>query len=143
MEAAQEISTDLLTTSKKEALGEVNDWIRSNTKNYMKIYDPYFTFANLALLGMIPSDISVYIVTSWKSQAGISPGDKRVEGLFREAWRGMSASDPPWTQIVVVGIKSGDSPIHSRFILTEGKGLNLGTSIGSLGAKDTEVRFLD
>jgi hypothetical protein len=129
--------------SKKEALGEVSEWIRSNATDYIKIYDAYFTFANLELLKAVSSDIRVFIVTSWKAQTGITPGDKRVETLFREAWRGISASDPPWTQIVVVGIKSGDSPIHSRFILTHGKGLNLGTSIGSFGDKDTEARFLD
>jgi hypothetical protein len=125
--------------SRQEAKDELDSWIRSNAKDYVKIYDPYFTFANLSVLGVIPSDLPVYIVTSWKAQSGVSPGDKKVETLFKDAWRGVSASDPPWTQIVIVGTRSGDSPVHSRFVLTGGAGLRLGTSIGSLGANDTDI----
>lgn len=129
--------------SKKEALGAVHDWISTNTNKYLKLYDPYFTFAELDILKIVQTDISVFIVTSWKAQKGIGPGERGVEELFRNAWKQISASDPPWTQIVVVGIQSGDSPIHSRYILTEGMGLSLGTSLNSLGAKDTDLKFLN
>lgn len=129
--------------SQKKALGAVEDWVLANTKHYLKIYDPYFNIENLEILKSIPTDIQVYIVTTWKAQSGVSPGDRIVEELFKNAWRRISESDPPWTQVVIVGTKSGDSPIHSRFIVTEGKGLNLGTSLNSLGAKDTDLLVLD
>jgi hypothetical protein len=129
--------------SRKQALGAMEDWINSNAKCFLKIYDPYFTINNLEILKTVPTDIQVYVVTSWKAQSGVSPGDREIEKLFKDGWSRISASDPPWTQIVIVGTKSGDSPIHSRFILTEGKGLNLGTSISGLGSKDTDLRVLD
>ena len=127
---------------KKEARGAVQDWVRSNGHTYLKIYDPYFTCAELDILKSVRTDIQVYIITSWKVQKGITFGDRIVEQSFRDAWKEISESDPPWTYIVIVGTKSGGSPIHSRFILTEGNGLNLSTSMNSLGAKDTDLREL-
>lgn len=129
--------------SKTTALGTVHEWIQSNATEYLIIYDPYFNSSNLGILKSVQSDLNIYIYTSWKAQNGLSPGDKSVEQIFRNAWKSISESDPPWTQIFIVGIRSGDSPIHSRYILTDGKGLNLGTSISGLGDKDSDLRILD
>ncbi|MDH4186488.1 MAG: hypothetical protein OEV08_05795, partial [Nitrospira sp.] len=129
--------------SKNEALVALEDWIVANINSYMKIYDPYFTADNLSILKSVPTDVQVYVITSWKAQSGVSVGDRVIEKLFKDAWSRMSDSNPPWTQIVIVGTRSGDSPIHNRYILTEGKGLNLGTSIGGLGNKDSDLRVLD
>ena len=108
----------------------------------MKIYDPYFSCADLDILKSVTTDIKVYIITTWKAQKGVGLGERMVEQLFRDAWKDISDSDPPWTLIVIVGTKSGGSPIHSRFLLTEGIGLNLSTSVNGLGAKDTDLKEL-
>lgn len=129
--------------SKREAQGAVKDWLKATNHPYIKIYDPYFSCNDLEILKSVTTDTKVYIFTTWKAQKGINVGDRAVEQLFRDAWKDLSESNPPWTHIVVVGTKSGGSPIHSRFILAEGVGLNLGTSLSGLGAKETDIRELN
>jgi hypothetical protein len=128
---------------RSEVLLTIQDWISNNVREYLKIYDPYFSVADIGILKSVDSDVQVFIITSWKAQVGISPGDRNIDSLYKESWTGVSHHDPPWTQITVTGIKSGgDSPVHSRYLVTAGAGLNLGTSINGLGEKHTDMRIL-
>ncbi len=128
--------------SRDAAVASIRDWLRDQVKGYAKIYDPYFTPSDLEYVKEINRDVRVYVLTSWKAQAGLSPGDRRVESVYRAAWQSISDQEPPWTQVTVLGTKSGDSPIHSRYILTEGEGLALSTSLRGLGLKDTDLHTL-
>jgi hypothetical protein len=79
--------------SKKEARGAVQDWIKTNAHTYLKIYDPYFSCADLDILKSVTTDIKVYIITTWKAQKGVGLGERMVEQLFRDAWKDISDSD--------------------------------------------------
>lgn len=131
------------TGRRAEALLTLQSWLGSVVKGYVKIYDPYFNVADLHILKFIEPECQVYIVTSWRAQKGITPGDRSVQQLYQDAWNQLSDKSPPWTQVTIVGTRSGDSPLHSRYIITEGKGLALGTSIGGLGLKDSELHILE
>src|SRR5439155_5335577 len=103
--------------TRKVAVASVREWLRSQLNEYAKIYDPYFSASDLEFIREIRSDFRVYVLTSWKAQTGVTPGDRGVERLYREAWRAVSDQAPPWTQVTIVGTRSGDSPIHNRYVL--------------------------
>jgi len=118
-------------------------WLVENARSYVKLYDPYFTAAELEVLKHISPDTRVDVVTSWKAQE-VSPGDPAIEARYRDAWDRMSDQTPPETHIHIVGIRSsGESPMHDRYVVTQKAGLQLGTSLSGLGRKDTYIRPLD
>ena len=129
--------------SRAEALLNLQEWLSANVKTYVKIYDPYFSAADLDILKYIDPSSMVFIVTGWKAQKEMELGNRGIEHHYRDAWSNLSKQPPPWTQITIIGTKSGDSPLHGRYIITEGKGLVLGTSIGGLGLKDSDLRVLE
>jgi len=122
----------------------VHDWLKEKAVEYVKIYDPYFSIRDLEVLKHVASDVQVFVITSWKAQSGITPGDRSIERVYKTGWGRISDKEPPWTQITITGIdSSGDSPLHSRYLVTNGAGLNLGTSLSGLGEKHTDIRILD
>ncbi|MBV8859772.1 MAG: ATP-binding protein [Acidobacteria bacterium] len=130
--------------TRKDALLTLQGWLETEATGYLKIYDPYFSPSDLELLKHIHPDVQVYILTTWKAHKGISPGDRNIENLYRAAWNNISQSPAPWTQIKVVGTATNnDSPLHSRYIVTEGAGIIPSTSLSGLGLKDADVRILD
>ena len=127
-----------------QAIAFLQKWLVENAKSYVRIYDPYFTAAELGILKFINPDFRVDILTSWKAQQGFSPGDPIIEHHYREAWDSISDQRPPETHIIVVGIGStGESPMHDRYITTGSGGLQLGSSLSGLEKKDTHIRLLD
>ncbi len=132
--------------NRDEAIKTLKGWLMDNAETYIKIHDPYFTAAELDILKSIPLDIRVLILTSWKVQQGISPGDiAAVQQRYKEAWNDLSDQQPPETRIYILGdTEDGDSPMHNRYYITaKGRGIELGTSQSGLGLKDSHIRILD
>lgn len=129
--------------SRAEAVAFLQRWLVENAGSYVKIYDPYFTTAELDILKCISPDARVDILTSWKAQK-VSPGDSTIEHRYRDAWDSISDQRPPETHIHIVGVRSsGESPMHDRYIVTQNGGMQLSTSLSGLGRKDTYIRPLD
>lgn len=121
----------------------VHTWLAHRTTDYVTFYDPYFSVSEMAFLKSVPADTTVVIITSWKGQKGISPNDSVIEDRFREGWQHISEQVAPNTHVYVVGITAGgDSPMHNRYILTAGAGIELSTSLNGLDTKDTTIRSL-
>ena len=133
---------------REKAIEYLKSWFVSNSKNYIKICDPYFGVDDLEILqmfGNLKPDIKYEILTSTKNQRqeGIQGN---YEEVFTSHWKfNISDQDPPNADIVIVGKKSdGELPIHDRWIFTEGSGIRLGISYKSLGMKkDAEISVLD
>lgn len=128
--------------SRQEAAVTLREWVEQNASEYLKIYDPYFGLDDLEIIKHLDPDITVFIVTGWKAQMGTSAGDRDIERRYRETWSRISEEEPPETQITIVGTRSGDSPLHNRYILTQGAGVELSTSVSGLGNKDSNLRVL-
>lgn len=124
------------------AMESLYEWLSKNVDEYLKIYDPYFSASDMEVLKQIAPEVPVYIISTWTAQKSFAPGDRRVEEVFRKAWVETSNQVAPWTQITLVGTKSGNSPLHNRYVVTKGKGLSLSTSVGGLGLKDSEISIL-
>lgn len=131
---------------RQEALDFIRKWLRSSLLDYLKISEPYFGPNDLDLLkliGQIDPRCSVRILASKQHQtrSNVSlPWDE----TYASAWRSISDDSPPRTEIIIVGTRSsGDSPIHDRWWITNGGGLELGTSWNSLGvSKVSDIRVL-
>jgi hypothetical protein len=110
--------------------------------DYLTICDTFFGPEDLEILRLILAlkpTIKVRILTSLKHQKQENVPEPYSHS-FTQHWRTISAQDPPDTEITLVGTKSGDSPIHDRWLLTADSGLRMGTSYRSLGvAKDAEL----
>ncbi len=127
---------------RNEALSTVEDWLRRCASGYVKVYDPYFRPEDLGVLRAIPGDCQVFVLTSWKAQRGVSPGDRSVRTRFNQRWREIEGSKPAEVHVVVVGTRSGTTPMHSRFVLTCDQGLRLGSSVNGIGLTDTDIGVL-
>jgi hypothetical protein len=127
----------------EEARSSVGRWLRENVRDYVKIYDPYFSPSELELLLDIDPEVRIFIVTCWATHRGLGVGDRLVEGLYRSQWERLSAQAAPWVCIHIIGVLSdGQSPLHSRYVITGGVGLWMGTSVGGLGLRDTDIRSM-
>jgi hypothetical protein len=128
------------------AIDFIEQWLRNNGNEYLKICDPYFGPKDLDILRMVISagrQVQVTIVTSMKQQQQEKvewPADE----FYLKYWRKhFSDQPPPTTEIVVVGGRSGELPVHDRWWLTKGAGLRLGSSFGGIGkTRDSEISVL-
>ncbi len=129
------------------AIGRIRQWMERYVRDYLWISDPYFGLDDLELLKIIldirPS-IRVCIVTSRIHQIDKSVAEP-YKGTYTDYWRAhCSEQDPPNTTILIVGTeKTHSSPVHDRWWLTDGAGLEMGTSFRSLGVgKDAKLSEL-
>lgn len=125
------------------AVSWIKLWLRDGTRNYVKIYDPYFEVEQLWLLQHIPLDIMVTIGTTWnkikKPSASSSP--TQTESAFRMAWSQRSEHNPPPTLIVIENTEQ-EPEGHDRFIVTYEGGLKIGTSFNGIGNKEFTISIL-
>jgi hypothetical protein len=127
---------------REKAINYIELWLKE-AKDYIIISDPYFGINDLEILQIIKSynsNLKVSILTSKRQQLN----DKLQypwEDEFRKQWGSISYEDPPWTKIVIVGSDTkGASPIHDRWWLTNGNGINVGTSFNSLGFNTSKIK---
>ena len=135
----------VVTPGEREAaLQFIAEWLHG-VADYLKICDPFFGPEDLEVLKIVAAanpDCRVSILTSRKRQDSVA---QPWEESYRTHWRlHVSDIDPPDTDIVIAGREvGGDSPIHDRWWITNGAGLRLGTSFGSLGrGKSSEIAAL-
>lgn len=123
---------------KKEELSWVMSWLAKNTKNYVKIYDPYFSENDLELLRALSTDIRVQILTSIKIEKL-----NNIQERYKKMWHSICDQKPPETHIFTFATNSGQTPMHDRYIVTDDSGLKIGTSINGFGNKDTSITFMN
>jgi hypothetical protein len=126
------------------ALAFLAGWIEANCTDYLHICDPYFSAEDLELLRLVLAsgrDLKVTILTSRKQQERTPT--PALDEHYRNKWKQISDQSAPQTDIVVVGNRQGELPIHDRWWLTQGKGLRVGTSFNALGSqKESEISVL-
>ena len=126
-----------------KALKFLQSWLQENAEEQVTIVDPYFSPEDLEIvLQVMKTDpqLEVRILTGKSSQKNI---DGNLSDAYSYSWRCLCDQSPPYTEIFVVGSeKTGDAPFHDRWILSKSMGLSLGTSLNSLGNKDSAIRVL-
>jgi hypothetical protein len=129
---------------REHAVAVLQQWLSDHGIEYVKLYDPYFAVSELPFLRFVKAGCQVSIVTTWPVRLGIKVGDKRgIETLYRQAWADNVGGEPPETQVVVVGTApNGGSPLHDRYFISQDAGIAVGTSVSSLGNKDSSMLVL-
>jgi hypothetical protein len=133
-------------SSRDEAVGIIADWLEKHQGDFVKITDPYFGPSELEWLQVIrtaKSTTRITIMTAKHHQPVLNAGEQLEEHYVAE-WKKRFDQPPPRTEIAVIGgERTGQSPIHDRWIITNSAGLRLGTSLNSLGiSKDSDISEL-
>jgi hypothetical protein len=129
--------------TRDEAIQILSAWFEKQLGQFVKISDPYFGPSDLGWLQIIRTarpGCDIYVMTARKNQPTPAPGED-LEDVYADSWRRLYDQSPPKTEVAIIGgERSKDSPIHDRWIVSEGVGLRLGTSLNSLGiSKDSEI----
>ena len=126
-----------------KALQFLQQWIEKNGEEYITIIDPYFGVSDLHLLLQIVQldpTLKVHVITGKAKQRNVKGN---LSSAYSEAWRQLCDHSPPETEVLVVGsVQNGTAPFHDRWILTRSAGIQLGTSINSLGNRDSVITIL-
>lgn len=131
-------------TNRSSALTMMADWLRS-TKGDIVLCDPYFSPKDVDFLSLILANLPETVVTILTSRSHLENENALSEEKFLTSWRGIKDQDPPITRIIAVShADSLKTPLHDRWLLSEEKGLRLGTSFSSIGTgKLSEISKLD
>ena len=129
---------------KEKAIGFIRNWIERSAGDWLILVDPYFGPEDLDFFVMVmeihPS-MRIQVLTSRKHHRSHKDG---LQSVYSAAWRALCDQSPPEVEIMVVGTEgSGAAPFHDRWVLSREVGLRLGTSLNSLGLKDSEISVLD
>lgn len=126
---------------RQAALSFLRSWFEQHLGDTLKICDQYFGPEDLDLLKLVLSvkpDCRVLVLSGQKHH-----NDLRISNpaeSYRVHWRSISDQEPPETEIVIVGrAASKKSPIHDRWWITNGFGINVGTSFNSLGITQESI----
>lgn len=122
----------------EEALSTITNWVKTNVKDYLRIYDPYFNEEMLEILRHTSDHARVFIYTSAKSAEL-----ELLSSRYKSYWGRICGHLPPETHFYVFSTSSGETPIHDRFIICEQSGLKLGTSLNGFGSKFSTITYLD
>lgn len=122
----------------EEAFSFIKNWVKASVSGYLTIYDPYFNEEMLELLKSTPTDARINILTS----ARIGELEE-LQDRYRKFWLKICDQVPPSTNFFVFATNSGETPIHDRFLATEGSALSLGTSLNGFGNKYSSIKIMD
>ncbi|MES2645016.1 MAG: hypothetical protein V4850_36355 [Myxococcota bacterium] len=127
---------------RERGLEFVERWLRTRACDEVRICDPYFGLDELPVLRWMPAKVKRITVLTWRSHVDKSVPAGDYDDAFLRSWRlDVSAAEPPSTLFLLLSTKqSKQFPIHDRWLLgSDGTGLRLGTSIGGIGSRVSEV----
>ena len=129
---------------REEGIKFLRDWMQRSLEDYVTIVDPYFGPEDLwavRLVMEVNPQVVVRIVTRIPPQDGAE--EAATSQTYGSAWRSICDQAPPQTEIIRVGlVQNSKTPFHDRWVLTEGTGIRLGTSLNSIGNKLSEISAL-
>nr|WP_138858545.1 hypothetical protein [Exiguobacterium mexicanum] len=142
-----EASVLIRVGDRDKAINYITEWFENEVDEFVVICDPYFGPNELDVVNImygIKTDVEYIILTSKKHQKQ-EHLDVALDEVYYDHWRfKISDQDPPNIKINVLGTrKTGDMPLHDRWLLTKNSGLRLGTSLNSIGlSKESEISKL-
>lgn len=130
-----------------KAIDFLRSWLERVHPQELRICDPYFSPPDLDILRLvleiIPScTVKILAGEQKQRELGLTPP---YDEVYQQHWRSISQHDPPATDLVIAGLgKTGDCPVHDRWILGGGRGIKLGISFSGLGrSRLSELSELD
>lgn len=131
-----ELSTDIFKVGDREAfVSRIVEWGANCKDTRIWISDPYFAPTDISFLHLLheacPSaDFRILTSREHMKKNKI----EAPEDAFLDAWQERFDTDPPKARFGIVGFGvSGKHPIHDRWVVAQGSGIRLGSSINSIG----------
>ena len=139
-----EIHTIVQVGERERAIKFLRKWFEDNIDSFVTIVDPYFGPNDLWVVRLVMElnpHVTIQIVTGKSAHQGTETG--RMSDIYRAAWRNLCDQDPPYTEVLTVGlVDSGMAPFHDRWILSKSTGLRMGSSLNSIGNKVSEISLM-
>jgi len=130
---------------KDKAIKFITNWIENNVEKYLKICDPYFGPDELFILKIVLAKCrkcKIKILTSTKYHTDNKIDD--CKKAYIKAWKKISDEQPPDTRIYIYGTECGGKlPVHDRWGISEKSAIRFGTSLKSLGKRESEISIVD
>jgi hypothetical protein len=136
------------------AMAWIKSWLQTNAKRYVSICDPYFDAEQLWIHKCVSPEIEVRVICTPKKlqlprASGSDVAHKRQAAQsgrtqLAEAWRQLSSQEMPPTLVVVheTVFDGSQDDFHDRYLVTDGGGLSLGTSLNGLGNQESFITVL-
>jgi hypothetical protein len=140
---------------RNRAISWIKTWLQGNASRYVSICDPYFDEEQVWILQCVPADVQVKIITSGRAFGFIpSINDtsevkknnrQRAKSDLLTAWGKISnQSCPPTFVVIHSSVYEGDKDkFHDRYIITDGGGVSIGTSLNGLGKQESFITILN
>ena len=121
----------------------IRKWLAEHGEEQVTVVDPYFGAEDLWVLLEIleiGANLTVRVLTGTGDHEEEQGGTR---GAYLAAWGDLYESNPPETEVTVVRTrKTKKPPFHDRYMLSKAAGLRLGTSLNSLGRRDSELSII-
>ena len=132
--------TVFMPGEQEKAISWLLDWLRKNSKDYLKIIDPYFGINEIYLLNKLDVKIKVIVITM--DEALYSDNEENSRKKIIDYWSKNCSSKIPNLNFFIAPKKSINA-FHDRVIITNGSGLDIGTSLNSFGKKAFNIKELN
>lgn len=150
------VSKELFRVGERNrAISWIKNWLLNNAKSYVSICDPYFDEDQMWILRCIPADVQVKIISSGRA-FGFTPtlndspeikknNRRNAKAKLLTSWGKISNQTYPPTFVVIHStVYEGDKDkFHDRYIVTDGGGISIGTSLDGLGNKEFFITVLN
>ncbi|RKF50882.1 hypothetical protein BCY88_01540 [Paraburkholderia fungorum] len=129
--------------NREAALDFIGEWL-SLCDSDVWLCDPYFGPDEIDIFKLVLSNCPGSSLTIITAKRFLAEKSALTAEAFWERWNLMMDQDLPTTKIIGVSYADGaKAPIHDRWLVAGGRGLRLGTSIGSIGTgKLSEISTL-
>ncbi|MEE4158946.1 hypothetical protein V2I75_16815 [Pseudomonas viridiflava] len=128
--------------TRTEAINFIQKWLNLHCVDYIKFCDPYFTSEDIEIVQLIQASNPSCKVHILANASYLKKRDCASSEAFEDAWNNISDQTAPETYIYGIGNLEGKELIHDRWLLSNGHGLRIGTSINSLGTKLSEISVM-
>ncbi len=150
------ISKELFKVGERNrAISWIKTWLQGNASRYVSICDPYFDEEQVWILQCVPADVQMKIISSGKA-FGFTPAindtsetkknnRRSAKSDLLTAWGKISnQSCPPTFVVIHSSVYEGDKDkFHDRYIITDGGGISIGTSLNGLGKQESFITILN
>jgi hypothetical protein len=119
----------------------LEDWLRNNVRDYLKICDPYFGMAQFEYFKYVPADCTILVITTEKGLTLKDKSNIEIENAIEQYWGNLTNRMLPRTQVIIVP-ESLEERFHDRLIISSNSGLDIGPSINGLGTSYQKITVL-
>ncbi len=110
----------------EKAKSWLDDWMKKNAQDYIKVVDPYFSPEQLVFFANVPKNCKMLFITTDKYFKEYSSSE-RIKAQLEFTWNQFGKGALPQTNLIIVPDTQSEL-FHDRVIISKDRGLDLGQS---------------